>query len=153
MNLTASDIYALHSPSRCPGRVFYRTHGLEEAKPGPFEQVIFRLAERHEREHLRTFPHVVDLSQGPMGERIRRTLDAINNGSQVIYQGVLVADTELGGMPTRILGIPDFLIGQEGGYVVRDSKLARRIDDHPEISLQIQLLGWLYEQATGKPPA
>lgn len=152
MNLTASDIYSLHSPSKCPGRVYYRQHGYEEAAPGPFEQVIFRLAERHEREHLGTFPHAVDLSEGPISERSRRTLDAINQGSQVIYQGVLIADTELVGIPVRILGIPDFLIHKDDGYIVRDSKLAQRIDAHREISLQLQLLGWLLEQTSGKPP-
>lgn len=151
MNLTASDIYALHSPLRCPGRIFYRHHGLEETEPGPFEQVIFRLAQRHEQEHLGTFANAVDLSPGSIAERSRRTCDAINNGSQVIYQGVLIANTELDGMSVRILGIPDFLIHEGSGYIIRDSKLARRIEDHREILLQLQLLGWLFQQATGKP--
>jgi predicted RecB family nuclease len=40
------------------------------------------------------------------------------------------------------------------GYAIRDSKLARRIGNgsHPEIELQLELYGWLYEQTFAEPP-
>ena len=40
------------------------------------------------------------------------------------------------------------------GYAIRDSKLARRIGNgsHPEIDLQLQTYGWLYEQVLGEAP-
>ena len=53
----------------------------------------------------------------------------------------------------EIVGFPDFLIRSGDGYLIRDSKLARRIDEenHPEILLQVQLYGWLYEQVCKVP--
>src|ERR1019366_777506 len=39
------------------------------------------------------------------------------------------------------------------GYLIRDSKLSRKVDEehHIEISLQLQLYGWLFEQMVGTP--
>jgi predicted RecB family nuclease len=56
-------------------------------------------------------------------------------------------------MPLEILGIPDFLIPDgEGGHIIRDSKIARRIDEkvHPEIFLQLGIYAWLFRETTGR---
>ncbi|HET8579745.1 MAG TPA: hypothetical protein VFL31_02000, partial [Nitrospiraceae bacterium] len=63
MQLTASDIYALYRPSECQLRVHLRHSGETEQPASPYVEVLFRLAERHEKRHLATFPEVVDLSQ------------------------------------------------------------------------------------------
>ena len=58
------------------------------------------------------------------------------------------------GESSDLVGLPDFLIRDGDGYIIRDSKLARSVEGrHPEIALQLQLYGWLYEQVVGKPPA
>ena len=57
------------------------------------------------------------------------------------------------GIPVTIVGRPDFLILDGDGYVIRDSKLSRKVDEehHEEITLQLQLYGWLFEQTVGTP--
>jgi hypothetical protein len=62
---------------------------------------------------------------------------------------------QIGDVDCVIVGQPDFLIldAGTGHYVIRDSKISRRITekDHPEIILQLGLYGWLYEQIFGHP--
>jgi predicted RecB family nuclease len=54
----------------------------------------------------------------------------------------------------EIVGVPDFFIREDDGYLIRDCKLARRFNekDHAEIFRQLELYGWLYEQTFGNPP-
>jgi len=154
MKLTASDFYTHFRPEKCELRVFLRHRGEPEAEPGPFEQVIRRLGERHEKSHLATLGPVDDLSVVSPEDRERQTREAVARCAPVIYQGVLRASVQLGCQDCDVSGDPDFLIRQNGGYTIRDSKMARKItnDDHPEILLQLQLYGWLYEQSFGQPP-
>jgi hypothetical protein len=115
---------------------------------------VRRLAERHEQAHLATFPTVVDLSAGTREDRERRTQEAVRNGAPVIYQAALRATIQINGSECEIVGEPDFLLHEAGRYVVRDSKIARRIteQDHPEILRQLELYGWLHERGFGQPP-
>jgi len=148
MRLTASDFYSYFRPAKCDLRVYLRHHGEAEAPPSPYEEVLLRLAERHEKTHLQTFPEVLDLSSFPWKERWRRTVEAVRDGVAVVYQGSLRATVNLNGVPCEVVGDPDFLIKAGDGYIIRDSKLSKRINDkdHPEIIYQVQLYGWLYEQ-------
>ncbi len=164
--LRASDVYDYYRPSVCELRVWLRRHGAEEADPGPYELVLRRLGERHEQAHLRSLPEVIDLSGAPRKEREARTLEEIRRGSAVIYQPAFSVTCALEGIECRIVGYPDFLIREGEGYVIRDSKLARRVGpkpparpgrrppkpDHPEILRQLEVYGWLYEQVVGAPP-
>ncbi|MBI3126065.1 MAG: TM0106 family RecB-like putative nuclease [Candidatus Tectomicrobia bacterium] len=154
LHLAASDIHFLYQPAECGLRVRLRHLGEPEAEPGPFEQLIFRLGERHEQAHLASFPEVLDLRQGSREERERQTLEALQGDHPVLYRPVLRAVAALGGVRVEIVGEPDFLIREDPGHLLRDAKLARRIDQeaHPEILLQLQLYGWLYEQVAGRPP-
>lgn len=154
MRLTASDLYSYHQPSECDLRVFLRHKGEEEAPPGPYEQVLFKLAERHEAAHLSIFPMVVDLSEGLREEREHKTRQAVKERAPVLYQPALRAATTLDGAQCEVVGDPDFLIQLQDGYIIRDSKIAKRINDkdHPEILRQLELYGWLYEQTFGQPP-
>lgn len=130
MKLTVSDIYTYYRPSKCGLRVTLREKGIEGASLGPYEQVLGRLGEEHERRHLASFPSVVDLSPGTLDERISLTKEAVGRRSPVIYQGVLRAGPVIGGTACEILGIPDFMILEDSGsYVVRDSKMSRRINE------------------------
>lgn len=56
MRLIASDFYTFYRPSECDLRVYLRHKGIAEAPPSPYEEVLRRLGERHEKAHLATFP-------------------------------------------------------------------------------------------------
>ena len=77
MLLKAADPYSLHNPSRCERRVYLRHQGDLEEPPGPYEQVLRVLGDRHEKSHLGTFPKVVDLSKANPAEREQRTLEEV----------------------------------------------------------------------------
>ncbi len=157
MRITSSDIYTYYNPSLCELRLFLDAQGREEKSPrSAFEEVIIRMGVAHERQHLETLDNVIDLGDGAMDERLVRTADEIDAGDRIIYQSVLKTDIEIGGARWEILGIPDFLIPDgEGSHIIRDSKIARRIggDDHPEITLQLGVYGWLFRQSIGREPS
>ncbi len=152
MNLSASDIYSFFRPSKCERRVFLRSHEEEEGEPSEFDKLIEELGRRHEEEHLASFTSVLDLSKGSFATRAAKTLEAIGAGTSVIYQAVLLAPLPGGG--TNVVGIPDFLIHDSGGYKIRDCKLSRHVGEgkHEEIALQLELYGWLFEQNIHHPP-
>jgi len=154
LRLTASDFYTYFQPSECENRIYLKQIGQEEAPPGPYGEVLFRLGERHEKSHLGTFPEILNLSEGTHEEREQRTVDAVKQGAAVIYQAVLSSIYDFAGGKCQVLGEPDFIIKQGAGYVIRDSKLSRRINekDHPEILRQLEIYAWLYQQVFGKAP-
>lgn len=153
MRLTASDIVTLYRPTPCPLRVYLRQQGIKESESSDFERVLQRLGECHEAEHLATLSPYEDMSAVPVEQRPQRTAEAMRRRLPVIYQGELAADTQLGGVPVAVVGRPDFLILDGDGYVIRDSKLSLRVDEesHPEIVLQLQLYGWLFERTACTP--
>lgn len=154
MRVTATDFYSYHRPSECDLRVYLRHKAEKEDPPGPYEEVIRRLADLHERSHLATFPSVLDLSAGTREERERQTKEAVKGGAPVIYQTALKGTAAIEGSDVEVVGDPDFLISDSGRYIIRDSKISRRINerDHPEIFRQLELYGWLYEQVFGHAP-
>jgi len=154
IRLTASDLYTYFRPSKCEARIYLKSIGMEEEPPGPFDEILFRLGERHEKAHLATFPEYADLQEGKIEDRVIKTRHEIQKGTPVLYQAVLRSECKLGGIECEILGEPDFLVRQENDYIICDSKLSRRINekDHPEILRQLGIYGWLYEQTFGKPP-
>ncbi|HWA95068.1 MAG TPA: TM0106 family RecB-like putative nuclease [Terracidiphilus sp.] len=153
MRLTASDIVSLYRPEPCQLRVYLREHGVQEAEPGAFDEIIEQLGRRHEENHIASLGAHEDISVVEPEQRVARTLEAIQAHAPVIYQGEFRVQTAIDGTPVEIVGRPDYLIFDGDGYVIRDSKLSRKVDEkhHEEISLQVQLYGWLYEQAVGKP--
>jgi len=154
VRLLASDLISFYRPSECGLRVYLRHKAVKEAEPGPYVEILRRLGERHERQHLATLGSVHDLSGMKEDERLAATRDAVRAAKPVIYQAALAITTILNGTKVTIVGYPDFLLLDAGDYIIRDSKMSRRINDkdHPEILLQVQLYGWLYEQTFGRPP-
>jgi predicted RecB family nuclease len=155
MRFKVTDVYDYYRPSECRLRVYLRHHRVEEGPPGPFQGTLRRLGQAHERRELATFGDVVDLSALEPDAKEQRTLESIRAGASCVYQGRFTARLDLDGEECEIVGEPDFLVRTGEGYVIRDSKLARRIDEesHPEILLQLQLYGWLFEQKVGVAPA
>ncbi|MCK4786562.1 MAG: TM0106 family RecB-like putative nuclease [Desulfobacteraceae bacterium] len=154
LRLRASDFYTYFRPSKCEVRIYLKSIGMEEGPPGPFDEILFRLGERHEKAHLATFPEYANLREGKIEDRVIKTRHEIQKGTPVLYQAVLRSEYKLGGIECEIVGEPDFLVRQENDYIICDSKLSRRINekDHPEILRQLEIYGWLYEQTFGKPP-
>lgn len=155
LTLSPSDLYTLHSPSKCALRVWLLARGHVPAPPGAFEQLMERLGREHERRHFESLgPATVSLQGVPRPERERLTRQAVADGAPAIYQPALRAELEIDEEAIAIVGDPDFLIRAEQGYLVRDAKIAREITekDHPEILRQLELYGWLYEQTFDAPP-
>jgi|SRR6266850_777272 len=154
MRLIASDFITHQRPTPCELRVWLRHRGEPERDTSAYEEVLHRLGERHEREHLATLGECADFSGLPEDDRIKKTLEAIAARASILYQPVFRVTHMFGATEAEILGIPDFMILDADGYIIRDSKMARRIDDenHPEILLQIQLYGWLFEKSCGARP-
>ncbi len=155
MKLTTKNIYDLYSPSPCERRLFYRFIREEETPPGPFEEVIFMLGRRHEKNHVNSLAEYADVSKVLRRQQPEKTKQLIQNNTPVIYQGVLARDETINGSRVQIIGIPDIMIYENSSYIIRDCKLARNADEkkHPEIPAQLQVYGYLFERNTGKKPA
>ncbi|HXX17951.1 MAG TPA: TM0106 family RecB-like putative nuclease [Candidatus Acidoferrum sp.] len=154
MRLVASDIITQYRPSPCDLRVWLQNRGEPEREPTEFEKVLYRLGERHEKAHLATLAAYTDFSTLSEDERIQRTLAAVAAKVPVLYQPTFRVLPQIAGTEVEIVGQPDFLILDGERYIVRDAKMARRIDpeNHPEILLQVQLYGWLFEKSCGVSP-
>ncbi len=157
MRFKATDVYDYYKPSECARRVALRARGVPEQETDtPFNDLLRSLGHRHEESHLATLPGIVDLSTPDQAERERLTLAAIRDGVPAIYQPRLRLEFSLDGETWELVGEPDFLIrdGSRGGYLIRDSKLARNISArrHRGIPLQLQIYGFLYERLVGQRP-
>ena len=154
MRLTASDIVSLYRPTPCSLRLYLRSHGVQESEPGAFEQIIQKLGQVHEQKHLATLGIYEDINIiADRNQRVARTLEAIRSRVPVIYQAEFEHESTINGSAVVVVGRPDFLILDGDGYIIRDSKLSRKVDadHHEEISLQLQLYGWLFERSVGIP--
>jgi predicted RecB family nuclease len=154
LRLTSTDIASYYRPSACDRRVLLRYRGQKEAGPSTYDEVLRRLGQRHELIHIRSLGELVEIGSFLHHERVKATLDAISERAPVIYQPVFLVRHKLSGADVEIEGIPDLIVREGHGYFIRDVKMARRVDEqhHPEIVLQLQLYGWLFEQSCGTPP-
>ncbi len=159
MLFKATDVYDYYHPSRCARRVALRARGEPETTAdSPFDKLLRDLGLRHEKAHLAALSGVLDLSSlmGDSKERERCTLAAIGEGVTAIYQPLFRTRLSLDGEPCELVGEPDFLVNHPdgSGYVIRDSKLARKPTSgrHLAIPLQLQIYGLLYERAAGERP-
>lgn len=149
MRLTPSDIYTHYRPSKCDLRVYLKWHGAISAESSPYEKVLRVLGLRHEQRHLATLAEVENLSGiQDQAELVERTRAAVAAGAPAIYQAMLKTNLTIDGIECEVSGRPDFLIKDGDRYKIRDAKMSRRItqDDHPEILLQMQIYGWLFER-------
>jgi len=154
LRFTPTDIASYYRPKPCERRVLLRHLGEKEAQPSAYDEVIRRLGQRHEHNHASSFGELIEIATLPRDERVKATLNAIAQRVPVIYQPVFVVQHKLAGTEVEIEGIPDLIVRDGESYIIRDVKMARRIDEehHPEIMLQVQLYGWLFEQSCGMRP-
>ena len=61
LKITAQDFHRRYAPSQCDLRIVLRERNVEESPPTEFEQVLMRLGQRFEAEHLATLANVVDV--------------------------------------------------------------------------------------------
>lgn len=154
MRINASSFYGLYRPSPCPLRVFLRAKGVKETAPSPYEEVIIELGKKYEATHVASLKDVLDLTKGDEDERVQQTIKAVHQGVDVLYQPLFKVSRKISGRDITFIGEPDLLIKKDGGYVIRDVKLSRRITekDHPEILFQLGMYGWLFEQTLNEKP-
>ena len=154
MRLNASSFYGLYRPSFCPLRVFLRAKGFKEGEPSPYEEVIIDLGRRYETAYVATLKNVIDLTEGNEDERVQATIKAVQQGAEVLYHPLFKVQAKVSDHDITLVGEPDLLIKEDGGYRIRDVKLSRRITekDHPEILLQLGMYGWLFEQTLKTKP-
>jgi predicted RecB family nuclease len=153
MHFRASSPYDYYRPSKCERRVALRHRGVKESPRTEFDDLLARLGGSHETAHLDTLSGVTNLASLDPESQERETLAAIRAGVPAIYQARFRVSLDLDGESGDLVGLPDFLVRDGDGYIIRDSKLARSVGGrHPEIALQLQLYGWLYERVVGKPP-
>lgn len=152
MQLNVSDIITLYRPEKCARRVFLQTSGVDRRERTEWESLLEELGRRHEQLHRASFESCTDILSGSLDERFVNTKVAIDRKTPAIYQGVLQApfpDSQ-----DLVVGIPDFIIFEPNGFVIRDCKLARHADEdrHPEILRQLELYAWLFERTIGVKP-
>jgi predicted RecB family nuclease len=154
MRLIASDFIAYYRPSPCELRIFLKEKREKEAEPNAFDKVLNKLGLRHEKDHLSTLGAYTDLTELSFEAQVKKTSEAIRNKAPLVYQAAFLSKEKIAGTEVEIVGVPDFLILDGDGYIIRDSKISRRIDEenHPEILLQLQLYGWLFEKSCGSSP-
>jgi predicted RecB family nuclease len=112
--ITASILYDLVN---CPQRVALDEFGdpAERDEPNSFVQLLWERGSVFESETIAKLKQpFLDLSSFEVEEKQRLTLEAMQRGEPLIYSGRISADD--------LLGVPDLLRKEAGGYVPGDIK-------------------------------
>jgi len=138
MPVTASVLYDL---VQCPQRVALDAFGdiAKRDQTNPFVRLLWERGTLFERETIAKLKQpFTDLSKASDTDRERLTLEAIARGDALIYGGRIAADD--------LLGMPDLLRKEPGGYVPGDIKSGRgeedggdEIDGKPKTHYAVQL--------------
>ncbi|MEU5842359.1 TM0106 family RecB-like putative nuclease [Rhodococcus sp. NPDC047139] len=109
------------------------------SEPDPLFERVAAIGGHHEQRVLDRFRMQVgaenvveiprpDYTAEALAEAAHATLEAVRAGTPVVYQGAFLdsASTSAGSSPVGMLGFSDFLVQEDDGYAVYDSKLARR---------------------------
>jgi predicted RecB family nuclease len=138
MTVTASVLYDL---VQCPQRVALDAFGNRANRDeiNPFVRLLWERGTLFERETIAKLQlPFVDLSKADDADRERLTLEAMARGDPLIYGGRIGTDD--------LLGMPDLLRKETGGYVPGDIKSGRGEeggdDDHdgkPKLHYAVQL--------------
>jgi predicted RecB family nuclease len=138
MTVTASILYDL---VYCPQRVALDAFGNQGARDpiNPFVRLLWERGTLYERETIGKLRQpFLDLSVVQADERERQTLEAMNRGEPLIYAGRISA--------ADLIGVPDLLRKEVGGYVPGDIKSGageegggEDSDGKPKIHYAVQL--------------
>lgn len=117
MYITASNLYDY---LQCKHRVWRDKHGpLDERneEPNPFIELLWERGLNHEKEIVGNIGKYSEIEGKDWDEKFKNTKKAMDEGAELIYQGVIIADD--------LLGIPDLLRKTPNGYVAVDIKSGR----------------------------
>ncbi|MBU0705646.1 TM0106 family RecB-like putative nuclease [Patescibacteria group bacterium] len=117
MYITASNLYDY---LQCKHRIWRDKHGpLDERNddPNPFIELLWEKGLNHEREIIANIGEYLLIEGKTWEEKFKNTQKAMNEGIELIYQGVIIAG--------ELLGIPDLLRKTPTGYVAVDIKSGR----------------------------
>ena len=126
MRISASLLY---NYIQCKHRVWRDLYGPQDEKdpdPNPFVQLLWDRGILHENNVIKTVGTFTNLSEGTSEQRSAKTLEEMKNGTDLIYQGVLIYE--------NLLGIPDLLKRNiDGTYTPIDIKSGRGFEDLDEV--------------------
>lgn len=117
MYITASNLYDY---LQCKHRVWRDKHGPMDERddePNPFIELLWERGLSHEKEIVDNIGEYLEIEGKSWEEKFRNTKKAMDEGVDLIYQGVIIADD--------LLGIPDLLRKTPNGYVAVDIKSGR----------------------------
>jgi predicted RecB family nuclease len=112
--ITASKLYDY---IKCPHRVWRDVYGPQEEKGrvSSFVQLLWEKGILHEKKVVDQLGEFLDLSQGAYEERIKKTKEALDNKTPLVYQGVLRYN--------NMFGVPDLIkLMPDGQYIPIDIK-------------------------------
>jgi uncharacterized protein len=115
----------------------------EAAPPSDFDRLVMERGLAHEKAILERTPGAIGPVRpfgAPLEPAARETERLLRERLTPIYQGALRSrDGERA-------GVPDFLSWEADALVVREVKLATRLEDHPDIALQLEHYATLAEE-------
>lgn len=118
----------LYDHCKCPHKVYndaFVDHSLRDPI-GEFTKLLWEKGVTHEENIMKDFPDFLDLSFGSWTQREEKTKQALKNGAEVIYQGVIKYG--------NLFGIPDLLIkNNDQTYVPVDIKSGRGLEGGDDI--------------------
>lgn len=127
MAITASKLYDY---IKCPHKVWRDIHGPQEEKiqeTNPFVELLWQRGLQHEERIVEKLGDFLDLKEGTIEQRYQKTIEAMRNGTALIYQGVLKYE--------NLLGIPDLLRkSEDGSYMPVDIKSGMGLEGADEES-------------------
>jgi len=100
-SITASKLYDY---IQCPHKVWRDVYGPQDEKlqeVNPFVQLLWEKGVKHEEKIVSTLGEYLDLHEGSLDERFKKTVEAMENKVPLIYQGVIKYE--------NLLGIPDLI--------------------------------------------
>jgi predicted RecB family nuclease len=128
--ISPSDIYTLF---QCPHWLWRKVYMPDTAgEPGLFTEMLWENGILHEKEVAQTIMkemHLLDLSQGDLAERADKTIQAMKDGANLIYQGVLIDhERRLKGIPDLLLRLDEKMPDGKWKYIPIDIKSGRGYD-------------------------
>lgn len=161
MYITASKLYDFLQCNHRPWRDAYGPQEEKNKDVNAFVQMLWDNGVKYEKKVLTEFRNALDLSKGDYEERMVKTLKAMNEGVEYIYQGVL-QEGNLRGSPDFLKRMPDGLylpvdvksgMGREGVDEDDEGKLKKSyalqlalyIDALKRKGFDNKLLGYIYD--------
>ncbi len=146
--ISATTLYVLQ---KCERRLWLGHHRPElAAPPGDFERMLAERGREHERgvreSRFASATGPVYVGQ-PAEQAAAETLRRIAAGHEALYQPLLLSSDG------ERVGVPDFLLRENGSWVVHDVKLAVNLAGHPEIGLQMTHYARLVCECLSAPAA